>query len=181
MPMLDRRLIKNFDYFLLVILLAICAIGFITLYSTTRGLDGTAEAFHFMQRQAIFLGVGFSLMIIICFIDYINFVNWARYIYAASFLLLILILIPGVGESEFGATRWISFGFFYLQPSEVAKFALIVMLAKVLSDKEGAFNGFRDLLPALVVTGVLMGLIFLHLEGKHNRHSSAEKSAKFIL
>ena len=160
MAMLDRRLIKNIDYFLLVLLLAICVLGAVIQYSTARGLDGTAEALQFMQRQGVFLCVGFFLMIFICFIDYVNFVNWAHYIYAFSLILLILILVPGVGEKEFGATRWISLGFFYLQPSEIAKFALIVVLAKVLSAKEGIFNGFRDLLPALLATAVLMGLIF---------------------
>ncbi len=161
MPMLDRRLIRNFDYFLLVVLLAICALGTIILYSTARGLDGSVEALHFMQRQAIFLGAGFFLMFMICFIDYINFVNWARYLYLASLFLLALVLIPGVGQTEYGATRWISIGFFNLQPSEVAKIALIIFLAKVLSEKEGPFDGFKDLMPSLAATAAPMALIFL--------------------
>ncbi|HOL16834.1 MAG TPA: FtsW/RodA/SpoVE family cell cycle protein, partial [Bacillota bacterium] len=161
MPMPYRRLIRNFDYFLLAILLAICALGTIVLYSTAQGLDGTAEALHFMQRQAIILGAGFFLMFVICFIDYINFVNWARYFYLASLFLLALVLIPGVGQSEYGATRWIPIGFFNLQPSEVAKIALIIFLAKVLSEKEGPFDSFKDMLPALAITAAPMALIFL--------------------
>ena len=157
MSMMDRRLIKNFDYFLLTLLLAICTVGTMILYSATRGME--ADPMYYVRRQLIFLSLGLGLILLICFIDYINFSNWARYIYAGSLVLLVVVLVAGTTTR--GSMRWISIGFFEMQPSEIAKIALIIMLAKLLADKEGKFAGFPDLVPALIVTAIPMGLIFL--------------------
>lgn len=155
--MMDRRLIKNFDYFLLILLLAICAVGTLILYSATRGME--ADPMHYVRRQLIFLGLGVGIMLLVCFIDYINFSNWARYIYLGSGVLLVLVLVAGT-ETR-GSMRWISIGFFEMQPSEIAKIALVIILAKLLADKEGKFSGFPDLVPALIAAGIPMVLVFL--------------------
>ncbi len=157
--MIDRRLIKNFDYPLLLLTMLLCAAGTLMLYSATRGM--TDDPLNFVRRQAIFLAVGFALLLIVCFIDYINFSYWARHLYAVNVILLILILVPNVGKTQMGATRWIPIGFFDLQPSEIAKFIMIVVLAKLLSDKEGKFGSFTDLVPTLIATAIPIGLIFL--------------------
>lgn len=155
---MDRRLIKNFDFSLVLLVLALCAVGTLTLYSATHAMDSLSDPLHYVRRQVIFLGVGFVLMLLICFTDYINFSNWARYLYAGNLVLLVLVLV--IGTATKGSTRWISIGFFDLQPSEIAKLVLIITLAKLLSEREGKWGGFQELLPALIAVFVPMGLIF---------------------
>ncbi len=156
---LDRRLIRNFDYFLLLTVLALCATGTLTLYSATHGLEGIADPLHFVKRQLLFGGIGLLLMLLIAFVDYINFTNWAVYLYGFNLLLLGLVLL--FGEVDKGAMRRIPIGFFDLQPSEIAKIVIIISLAKLLAAKEGQLSYFRDLLPALAATALPMVLIFL--------------------
>ena len=107
----------------------------------------------------IFAAVGFVLMLVIALIDYINFKNWAVYLYIFNLFLLGLILV--VGEAEKGAMRRIQLGIFELQPSEIAKLIMIVVLARLLSEKEGKLPYFQDLFPALAATALPMALIFL--------------------
>ncbi len=158
-PKLDRRLIRNFDYFLLLTVIVLCAAGTLTLYSATHGLEGIPDPFHFVKRQLLFGGIGLFLMLVVALIDYINFSNWAIYLYAFNLLLLGLVLL--VGEVEKGAMRRIPIGFFDLQPSEIAKIIMIIALARLLAAKEGQLPFFRDLLPALAATALPMALIFL--------------------
>jgi rod shape determining protein RodA len=157
--MINRRLIRNFDFYLLLAVIVLCAIGTLTLYSATRGMEGLPDPFYFVKRQLLFMGVGTALMLLVCFIDYVNFSNWTGYLYAVNLLLLILVLV--VGEVEKGAMRRIQIGFFDLQPSEIAKVIIIITLARLLADKEGKLPYFQDLLPALAATALPMALIFL--------------------
>lgn len=158
--MIDRRLIKNFDFTLLLLLLALCGIGMVILYSATHSMDELADPMQMVKRQALFVGVGLAALLIICLIDYINFSYWMRYLYVINLVLLVLVLV--LGREAKGSIRWISIGgFFDLQPSEIAKLILIIVLAKLLADREGRFDSFSDLLPALLATAVPMGLIFL--------------------
>ncbi len=157
--MIDRRLIKNFDLWLFFVLAALCLVGLLTLYSATYGLEEGGDPLYFVKRQALWLGVGFAGMLLICLIDYINFYNWARYIYLLGLFLLVLVLV--YGKSYGGAMRWIPLGAFDLQPSEVAKLCLIVFLAKVLADKTEALHSLLGLLPALVGTALAALLVFL--------------------
>jgi len=159
MVTLDRRLIKNFDFVLLLLLLVICAVSTLMLFSATRFMEDLPSPLHFVQRQLFFLSAGLVIMFLVCFIDYINFNTWARYIYAGNVFLLVL--VPLIGTETRGAMRWISIGYFELQPSEISKIALVIILAKILADKEGIFTGFQDLLPAFAATAIPAGLIFL--------------------
>jgi len=156
---LDRRLIRNFDYYLLLTVIALCTIGTLTLYSATYSLEGISDPLHFVKRQLLFAGIGFVLMLLITLIDYINFSNWAIYLYVFNLLLLGLVLV--IGEVEKGAMRRIQIGFFDLQPSEIAKIIIIITLARLLAGKEGRLPYFQDLLPALAATALPMALIFL--------------------
>ncbi len=157
--MIDRRLVKNFDLSLFVILFILCLAGLFVLYSATYGMEEGGDPLHFVKRQALWLGMGFAGVLFICLIDYINFYNWARYIYFFGLILLGLVLFGG--KSYGGAMRWIPLGAFDLQPSEVAKLCLILFLARVLADKKEALHQFSGLFPALFGTALPMLLVFL--------------------
>jgi rod shape determining protein RodA len=159
MPMLDRRLIKNFDFYLLLLVLTLCVVGTVTLYSATHIMEELADPLYYVRRQLLVTCCGLVAMLIVCFIDYINFQNWSRYLYLGSIALLALVLV--MGSVRKGSMRVIPIGFFDLQPSEIAKFVLIVMLAKLLADREGHFHSLQDLVPSLLATALPMGLILL--------------------
>ena len=79
----------------------------------------------------------------------------APYLYFASLVLLAAVFIPGLGQTSYGATRWIDLGFITLQPSEIAKFALMLLLARLLADKPPV--KFKNLvIPVLAVAAVLV-------------------------
>ncbi len=87
---------------------------------------------QFVFRQALWYGVGLGLAAGVCLVDYRIFTRWAPILYWASIVSLVLVLIPGIGSVRFGARRWIDLGLFQFQPSEFAKLAMIVALARFL-------------------------------------------------
>ena len=78
-----------------------------------------------------------------------------------SFLLLVLVFVPGIGVENYGAKRWIGFGGFTLQPSEIAKFALILFTASYVSSNPDKIKTFVGILPVLVFGGIICLLIIL--------------------
>ena len=159
MPMMDRRLIKNFDFYLLLLVLTLCAVGTVTLYSATHVMEELSDPMYYVRRQLMVTAFGLAAMLIVCFIDYINFQNWARYLYLGGLALLALVLV--MGSVRKGSMRVIPIGFFDLQPSEIAKFMIIVMLAKLLADREDTSTLCRTWMPSLLATALPMGLILL--------------------
>ena len=108
----------------LVLLIAITAsVGFAMLYSAAGG-----DVQPWAIRQIIRFGGGAFLMLLIALIDIRFWMRWAYLIYAVA--LVLLLAVEFVGTTGMGATRWISLGFFNLQPSEVMKIALVLALAR---------------------------------------------------
>lgn len=88
--------------------------------------------------------------------------KWAGAILLVSFALLAVVLVPGVGANRGGATRWINLGGFNFQPSEAAKLAMVVYLARWLSRHRDRVHQFhRGIVPPLVVFGACSGLLLL--------------------
>ena len=84
------------------------------------------DQFYYVKRQAFWLVISLSLMIIISLIDYRKLKPFASWFLVLAIIPLILVLIPGLGEKRLGAQRWLGIGQFGFQPSELAKLALIV-------------------------------------------------------
>jgi len=130
----DKRLIKDFDKTIPVIVFILCAIGLFTLYSATkvRGLPFT-ESFVFKQINWIALGA--ILLIVVINISYQKFIDISYGLYAINIVLLVLVLI--MGRERLGAQRWFTIGNFTLQPSEFIKINFILILANYLGSKKG--------------------------------------------
>lgn len=113
----------HISWFFVLIIILVASIGFVMLYSAAKGnLEPWAS------RQIIRFGVGFVLMLTVAVIDIRKWMKYAGFIYFVSLILLIAVELKGtVGM---GAQRWINIGFFYFQPSEIMKIALILYLAK---------------------------------------------------
>lgn len=120
------------------------------------------DSFFFAKRQLLFAGVGVIAMFTIMNVDYWTWRTWSKVILLVCFLLLIVVLIPGVGLVRGGARSWLGVGAFSIQPSEFMKIAMIAFLAKFLSENQKLITTFRKgLVPSLSLVFLAFGLIML--------------------
>ena len=129
----DYSSAKYFDYILLGIVALLIFFGLVMLYSSSAYSASIKQGdpAYYLKRQALFVIAGGFFAMIITFIPYRLFKNFANLIYGAVFLVNVAVIF--IGHSGNGSTRWISVGGFTLQPSEFMKTALIIMLAAFIS------------------------------------------------
>ncbi|MBW2065556.1 MAG: rod shape-determining protein RodA [Deltaproteobacteria bacterium] len=137
--MFDRRLIHNFDWVLLTLLVLIGTISVLNLYSATYPLKGSAYTPIFLKQIYWYL-IGFAALLVMTTFDYHILERLAYPIYVFSIGLLILVLI--IGDVRSGSQRWLSLGGISFQPSELAKIALVITLAKFFHE-EGQLPEYR--------------------------------------
>lgn len=155
---------KTPDFILIIVTLALLTIGMIMVYSASAVWASykMGDSFFFLKRQLLFAGLGVVAMFFIAKIDYWVWRSYSKIILIVCFVLLILVLIPGVGLVRGGARSWIGIGAFSIQPSEFMKFAMIIFLAKFLAEKQKVITSFKQgLLPALSFVFVAFGMIML--------------------
>lgn len=129
---IDRRLIQNFDWMTLLIVVLISIIGIMTIFSATRqpGTEDAAQA-SFYIKQIIWFIISILALILFISFDYIWLSRIALPVYIVGLLLLLFVLIAG--RTGMGAQRWISLGPLSFQPSEFFKLMFIIMLASYYS------------------------------------------------
>lgn len=156
---IDRRMIAHFDWPLFFLTLVFVGIGITTIYSANYNI-AESHAGTLPMRQATWLGLGLIAMFIALSFDYHYIDRLAYPFYGAMLLLLVLVIV--IGHSGGGSQRWIHLGFFRLQPSEPAKLAIVLLMAKYFQTDEPPKGYYlRDLwVPfALVAPLVLLTLI----------------------
>ncbi len=120
------------------------------------------DSFFFAKRQMLFAGAGIAAMFFIMNVDYWTWRTWAKVLVIICFVLLILVLIPGIGNVRNGSRSWIGVGAFSIQPSEFMKLAMIAFLAKFLSERQKVVTSFKKgLVPSLGLVFTAFGLIML--------------------
>jgi rod shape determining protein RodA len=119
--------VVKLDPWLLLLLIALCSIGFVTLTSAVDGDPGV------LLRQSIYLGLGFVVMVVAAQIPIYIYSRWAPWFYLIGILALFLVLMMGAGAK--GAQRWISLGAFRFQPSEIMKLAVPLTVAWYLAKR----------------------------------------------
>ncbi|NWF52125.1 MAG: rod shape-determining protein RodA [Nitrospirae bacterium] len=134
---IDRRLIKNFDWVTLSIVIVIVFIGILTIYSATRPVL-EEDGYSFYIRQAIWLIFGIAGLFLMVSFDYIRLSRLSIYLYIIGFISLISVFI--FGREGMGAQRWISLGPLSFQPSEFFKLFYVIMLSHQLSSANGALR-----------------------------------------
>jgi rod shape determining protein RodA len=153
--------IRHIDPMLLVVTVALAAYGVAMVFSATankfedQGLDPTT----LLKRQLAYAIAGGVALIVVALFDYRHLKGLSPIILGATLLGLVVVLTP-LGSVAKGARRWIDLGFFQAQPSEIAKVAVIVLLAAYLSERKGEIRAL-DVLIALGIVALPMGLIFL--------------------
>lgn len=138
---------------------------FITLILTFIGLVAVADAsapialktfsdrFYFVKQQALWGAIGIVLLLVFSKVHYSFWGKIAVYFMAASLVLLVLVLLPGIAPNISGAKRWILFGSISFQPSEIAKLALVCYMAKVATKEKSTIAYFA---PLVIVVGLVM-------------------------
>jgi len=124
------------DRLQLAVIALLMTVGAAFVYSATTSGETARAVTWFDQtwvRQLIWYGVGTGLALGICFLNYHILARWSYIGYWLTILLLLALLIPGVGVTRFGATRWIDMGPFLCQPSEFAKVSFILAMGNFLS------------------------------------------------
>lgn len=120
------------------------------------------DAFKYVKQQLIFAILGFILIKILVNIDYKTFYNKANLILLICFILLVLVIIPGIGVVRNGSRSWFGIGSFGVQPSEAAKLGLIIFTSKYLANNNKNIKSIKNgVLPILIITILFFGLIML--------------------
>lgn len=152
----------KFNYTLLFLMLVLLALGCLFVYSASFYSAGITygDKFFFLKKQFFGIVVGFLLFLFFTFFDYHKLEKLKWLLLVMSYILLLLVFVPGVGLTNYGATRWINLRFITFQPSEIAKFAFIIFSAGVLSKRSESVKSFKGILPILIV-GVIYCLLII--------------------
>jgi len=147
------RNLKGFDWGLFFVSLLLLGLGLLSIYSATKSKSFSHGDFY---KQLVFVIPGLIACFSAAFFDYYKIRNYTNYIYWGNIGLLLFVMFAG--HSAYGAQRWIVIGGITIQPSEMAKIALIITLADLLIKKRP--ETFKDLLPIFLHCSVPIFLIF---------------------
>jgi len=159
---LVREALFDKTLFLAVFLLIITGITFIYSATFSSGIISGGDSFYYLKRHILWLIVAFIFGFIAYLVPIDFWKKYAYHIFIISIVLLILVLLFPVHVESTSAKRWLGFGFFRFQPSEFAKFALILFLAKFLTKKDENFYGkLESYIPIGAAVGVMGFLVFI--------------------
>ena len=150
---------------LIWVTVALLAFGLVMVYSASVALPENPRFAnyshgHFLYRHAIFIALSFVAALLAFQVPVATWEKVAPWLFVASLLLLVVVLIPHVGKGVNGAHRWIGLGFMNFQPSELAKFATLLYAAdymvRKMEVKERFFRAVLPMAAAVAVVGVLL-------------------------
>jgi rod shape determining protein RodA len=150
MATIDRRIIYHFDWTVFALALALGGVGLLSVLSATWG--GAHHALDpLVVRQLIWIGAGVALMTAAALFDYRALGTYAYLIYFVAVLLLIVVAVAG--HSTGGSRRWINLGILKLEPSEIAKLAVVLVMVRYLREEppRGGWRAHQILIPALML------------------------------
>jgi len=147
----NLRLLRRLDWALLVAVLALCVYGLVMIYSATRAPQavGLAAPSEFARKQALWLCLGLVAFALTIAFDYQTICRWHVPLYLLVMALLLVVL--KIGKSPTGASSWLALGAFRLQPSELAKLAVILSLSGFLSRRMDGLKQVGLVLRSLLV------------------------------
>lgn len=152
------------DYFLLGLVIALLILGIVMVFSSSYVVADykMGDAFFYLKRQLLFVGVGVIAMFFFMMTPYGLWKKYSKLILLGGFLLLGLVLIPGVGLVRNGAQSWIGIGAFSIQPSEFMKLGLIMFLSTYLTYNQKYITSFKKgFFPSIILVFTAFGLIML--------------------
>ncbi|MDQ6880521.1 MAG: putative lipid II flippase FtsW [Pseudomonadota bacterium] len=157
--------VQAFDHPLLWVTVALLAFGLVMVYSASIAMPDNPKFAryahtYFLTRHALFMGVAFMAALVTFQVPVAAWERAAPWLFIVSLLLLMVVLIPYVGKGVNGARRWIGLGFMSFQPSELAKFAVLLYAAdymvRKMDVKERFFRAVLPMAAAVAMVGVLL-------------------------
>ncbi len=161
----ERRSKPRGDISILLLTALLASFGVVAIYSASRYVAKTQydDEWYFVKKQVLGLLLGGAAMILCGRLNPQRLRGKkTRYIcLIVPIILLALVFVPGLGKSNYGATRWIGIGGFTLQPSELAKYGFVVFAAAYMADDMGRVRTFKGVLPVLLAGGGICVLIII--------------------
>lgn len=155
---------KKLDIPLIITIFSICVYGIIMIYSASSiwAEYKFNDKFHYVIMQSLFFIVGFFLMTLVSKIPYTYYLEKSNMILFICFILLILVLIPGIGSVRNGSRSWFGIGGLGIQPSEFMKLALIIFTSKYIYNNPKQMKSVvKGAFPVLLITMISFFLIML--------------------
>lgn len=152
------------DYWLFLVVLSLVGLGIVMVYSASAiiAADRVHDPYFFLKKQGLWAVIGLGVLWAAMVVDYRRWRGVIIPLLAVAFVLLVLVLIPPFGQEINGTRRWLRWGPFSFQPTELAKLALVLYLADFLARRQAVVGQFfQGFLPPLLVTGAMAGLILL--------------------
>ena len=151
------------DKTLLLCTLFLTFFGCVMIYSASSySAELTyGDAFFFARKQLVSVIIGVIAMLLISKVDFNIFKRYGSIALIISLILLALVFIPAISISKYGATRWIGFGGFSIQPSEIAKFGFVLFCSWYFDKYFEKIGNFKYLIPPLLAGGAVCTLIML--------------------
>ena len=150
---------RHIDLVLIACVAAVCVLGCLMVFSSTRGSDPDAFDTGFVTKQVLFVAIGAAIMLAVARVDYRRYRELAPAAYGVV-LLLLLLVVSGLGSERKGTQAWFQLGPFQLQPSELVKIVVIITLASVMAQFNNELD-VRRLALVLGLAGAPMALIML--------------------
>lgn len=154
---MDRRIWRQFDLVLTGIVALLILYGVIMIYSANQN---QADLRGLWRVQLIRAGVGLGLMVLVAAFDYRYYTSFYRVLYVIMLVFLGTLFIAA--ELTAGTLRWLDLRFFPVQPSEIAKIFLIIVIAKILADRDGEMHKLRNL--AISLLPMIPPLILIYMQ-----------------
>ncbi|MGN1342827.1 MAG: stage V sporulation protein E [Bacilli bacterium] len=155
---------KKYDKILLIAVILISLFGTLMIYSSSYiwAEYKFNDPYKYLKSQIIFLIIGYIVMILVSNFSYHNYKRLANIIFGICFVMLTLVLIPGIGTIRNGSRSWFGIGGFGIQPSEFTKLGLIIFTSKYLSNNTRELKDIKKgVFPILAVVFLVFGLIML--------------------
>jgi cell division protein FtsW len=141
---------------LLALIVSLNLLGLVMVLSASSvtALDEHGSSWYITMRQGLWMAIGLGVMLVVMRTDYHRWRRWSAPLLGVSTTLLVLVLVPGIGMNINGASRWLGYGSLSLQPSELAKLAVLVWVADLLARRAAWISDLRlTVLPVGVVFG----------------------------
>ena len=156
---IDFAEVFAFDKPLAIAVLILSLLGILFIYSASNYSANVqlGDAYHYVKTQVIALFVGILTMFGLSFFDVEKLKKYALPLYIVGLILLALVFLPVLGVESYGAKRWLNLGFFTIQPSEYAKFFMVMLIASFMSKHD--MSKFKNVCVVLVLGGLVALLL----------------------
>lgn len=151
----QREIWRNFDYWLFGAVLFLSIFGIIMIQSA---IAGNTELAGYPTRQTIFFGIGVAVIFITALVDYHYWSAFSKYLYIFALGFLVFTYVSA--QARFGAARWIETGLVLIQPAEIAKIVMIIVLANYFAKTQDQLKDAQWILKSLLLTtGIVIWII----------------------